>query len=88
MSELLIHDDELECTQRYSDEDIVQNIVAADGDERTKDEGQEEDCRKLGMFEEQLRVIAWLNWISVIYGVDDEALMHALWGLEETLRAQ
>lgn len=42
VSELLSFNDETECTQRYSDQEMVQNILAANGDYCGKYNGEEE----------------------------------------------
>lgn len=39
VAELVIRDDETECTQVYSNEDMVHNIVSADTDDFNKENG-------------------------------------------------
>lgn len=80
LSELLSFDDDIECTQRYSYEAIVQNFVAADGDDGGKNDGKGENCRNVGTLEEHLRVIAHLKWITVARDVDNDSFIHTLRG--------
>lgn len=48
VSELHSRENEIECTLWHSDDDIVQNIVAADGNKRSENGDKEKDCRNVG----------------------------------------
>lgn len=81
VSELLWFDDRIECTEKYSNKDIVQIIVVADGNNRSKDDGEAEDSRNLDTLGEQLRVIVRLKPTFVAHGMVDESFLRTLRGL-------
>lgn len=61
--------------------------MVVDGDDRSNNDGKDEDCIKMGTLGEQLHVTARLKWISVANVADGNPFLDTLRCLQEILRA-
>lgn len=78
--EILSWENEMECTQVFSEEDIVSNIVLV-GDIVADDEEQEDEndgTRNIGTIGEQLSYVAHVKRICTSLGVENDALLSGL----------
>ena len=77
----------MECTQVYSDDDIVADIVSA-GTQENEVEEEEEPVHNVGTLSEQLTSIAHVKRMFVSRGMDNRVVLAGLRQLQRELRME
>lgn len=88
IAELLSRDDAVECTQVYTDDDMVDNIVSADAEDSIQENDDDEGEADLGTLQEQLRAIAQVKWICDARGVAEKSFMKVMREVQSAVRAE